>query len=144
MSTRLNFRTRNKTIFWSTLVTPKSINKEEFNQPGHSVIQFISSTVKSSFRLQPKRLYTTRSWTDNREPRHKTPRGKACDLFLSMRHVFAKILRKHTCRLNESKDPYLRSITHIHTHLPMYVSKDKIFIFLSLANYWPIYFIDFY
>ena len=34
MSARLNFRTRNKTkksYFWSTLVTPKSINNEEFN-----------------------------------------------------------------------------------------------------------------
>ena len=49
MSTRLNFRTRHKTIFWSSLVTPKSINNEEFNQPGHSVIQFISSTAKNLF-----------------------------------------------------------------------------------------------
>ena len=36
---------------------------------------------------------------------------------LSMRLVVAKIIRKHTCRLNESKNPYLRSITHIHTHI---------------------------
>ena len=33
---------------------------------------------------------------------------------------------------------------HIHTHIPMYVSKDKIFILLTLATYGPIYLLDFY
>ena len=127
MSTRLNFRTRNKIIFWSNLVIPKSINNE-FNQPGHSVIHT---------------FYNERSWTDSRGPRHKTQRENACDLLLSMRHVVAKIIRKHMWGLNESKDPYLRSITHIHTHIPMYVSKDKNFILLTSANYGPIYMMDF-
>ena len=44
-----------------------------------------------------------------------------------MRYVVDKILRKHTCGLNESKDPYLRSIIHIHTHIPIYVSKANYF-----------------
>ena len=57
-----------------------------------------------------------------------------------MRHVVAKFLRKHMCGLNESKDPYLLSITHIHTLIPTYVSKDKIFI-LTSANYGPIFII---
>ena len=105
-------------LFWFTLVTPKSINNE-FNQSGGSLIHF---------------FYYERSWTDSREPRHKTQREKACDLLLSMRHVVAKIIRKHTCGLDESKDSYLRSITHIHTHIPMYVRKDKIFILLTWAN----------
>ena len=44
--------TCNKTIFWSTLVTPKSINNE-FNQPGHSIHsfhgqKFIPSTTKKT------------------------------------------------------------------------------------------------
>ena len=62
---------------------------------------------------------------------------------LSMRHVVTKMIRKLTYGLNESKDPYLRSITHIHMHIPMYVSKGKIFILLTSANYWSIYLIDF-
>ena len=33
--------------------------------------------------------------------------------------------------------------THTHTHIPMYVSKDKIFILITSANYGPIYLIDF-
>ena len=33
--------------------------------------------------------------------------------------------------------------THIHTHIPIYVSKDKIFVLFTLANYGPIYLIDF-
>ena len=92
MSMRLNFRTRNKTIFWSTWVTPKSINNE-FNQPDSF----------NSFLPQPKvhsvihSFYYERSWTDNREPRHKTQREKACNLLLSMWHVVAKIIRNHTC-----------------------------------------------
>ena len=140
MSTCLNFRTCSKTICWSTLMTSKSINNEEFNQPGHSIHsfhgqKFIPSTTKKTFP-------TTRGHERTAES-HKTQREKACDLLLFLRHVAAKIIRKHTCGLNESKDLYLRSITYIHTHIPMYVSKDKIFILLTLANYGTIYLIDF-
>ena len=60
-----------------------------------------------------------------------------------MRNVVIKIIRKHTCVLNESNDPYLGSIIRMHTHIPTYVSKDKIFILLTLVNYGPIYLIDF-
>ena len=60
-------------LFFDLLKLPQKY-KEEFNQPGHSVIQFISSTAKSSICLLPKRLFTTLSWTDNREPRIKTQR----------------------------------------------------------------------
>ena len=38
-----------------------------------------------------------------------------------MRHVVAKLVRKHTGGLNESKDPL------IYTHIPMYVSKANYF-----------------
>ena len=31
----------------------------------------------------------------------------------------------------------------IYTHIPMYVNTDKILILLTLANYGPIYLIDF-
>ena len=64
------------------------------------------------------------------EQQRTTPwnsKGKACDLLLSMRHVVAKILRKYTCGLNESEDPYLRSIIHIYTHILIYVSKANYF-----------------
>ena len=130
-----------KLFFWSTLVTPKSINND-FNQPGHSSHSFYAH---SSHSVHYQKDFTDyeRSWTDSWEPRHKTQGKKACDLLLSMRHVVAKIIRKHTWGLNESKDPYLRSITYIHTHIPMYVSKANIFILLTSANYGPIYLIDF-
>ena len=53
MSTRLNFRTCNKTIF-----DPLPKYNEEFNQPGQLlVIQIISSTAKKSFHLLPKKSY---------------------------------------------------------------------------------------
>ena len=32
----------------------------------------------------------------------------------------------------------------VYTHIPMYVSKDKILILFTLADYGPIYLIDFY
>ena len=116
MSTNLSFRTRNKTIFWSTLVTPKSINNE-FNQPGHSIHflhgqKFIPSTTKKTLHYEVMNGQQRTTPSDSK--------GK-------MRHVVTKILRKHTCGLNESKDPYLRSIIHIHSHIPIYVNKANYF-----------------
>ena len=117
MSTRLNFRTCNKTIFWST-----SINNEEFNQQGQfSVIQFISS--KKSFRQLPKRLFTRGHETSSREPRYWL-KGKG--LRLSFIHATR-------CRQNLKKRPTL-TIHHsyTHTHIPPYVSKDN--------HFYPTYF----
>ena len=59
-----------------------------------------------------------------------------------MQQVVAKSCKKRTCELKNSKDPYLRS-SLIYTHIHMYVSKAKIFILLTSANYGPIYLIDF-
>ena len=57
MSTRLNFRTRNKTIFLIHCSYPKSINNEEFNQPGHSSHffynqKFILSSTKKTLHYE--------------------------------------------------------------------------------------------
>ena len=114
-------------LFLIHLSDPKSINNEEFNQSNQPFTPF----------------HYERSWTDRREPRHKTQREKACDLLLLMRHVVTKSIRKHTSRLNESKDPYLRSITYIHSHTYILMYVSKIFIFFTSANYRPIYLIDF-
>ena len=38
---------------------------------------------------------------------------------------------------------YGPSLIYTLTHIPMYVSKDKIFILFTLASYGPIYLIDF-
>ena len=132
MSTRLNFRTRNKTIFWSTLVTPKSIDNEEFNQPGQfSVIQFISSTAKSSFRLLPKRLYTARSWPSRTELWYRL-KGKDLRLsFINVTRCRQNLKKTYSADFIKTKIPYLRSIIHIYTHtlthIPTYVSKDNYF-----------------
>ena len=38
---------------------------------------------------------------------------------------------------------YGASLIYTYTHIPMYVSKDKIFILLTSANHGTIYLIDF-
>ena len=51
--------------------------------------------------------------------------------------------------LENTRADLMKAKTHtyspslIYTHIPMYVSKDKIFILLTSANYGPFYLIDF-
>ena len=118
MSTRLNFRTCNKTIFDPLLKYKKRRIKSTRSVVSHSIHSFHDQKFISSYQ--------------------KDSKEKACDFLLSIRHVVKIFLKKHTCGLNESQDPYVRSIihththTHTHTHIPTYVSKDN--------HFYPTYF----
>ena len=69
-------------------------------------------------------------------------KGKRNATFFYQCDTSPKIIKAGCAELRKQR-PYLWSITYIDTHIPMYVSKANIFILLTLANYGPIYLIDF-